>query len=106
VQYFPCFGTAQQRGNKYKRVFSTIDYFLTRTLPELESYVRVVLRQQEPTVGKDTTVNVFLTLQENPVTPARQLARDNDIISHATVLRILRSAKLHPYKMQMVQELA
>jgi hypothetical protein len=49
-------------------------------------------------------LNVLLIIQENPVTPARQLAYQLTIST--TVLKILRSAKLHLYKMQMVQELA
>lgn len=67
-------------------------------------HVRVVPRQRTPTVGDDTKLNALLTLQENQVTPARQLARENEM-SHTTVLKILKSAKLHPYKMQAVQEL-
>jgi hypothetical protein len=68
------------------------------------SYVRVAPKQRKFTVGKDTRLNVLLTIQENPVTPARQLAHQLTIST--TVLKILRSGKLHPYKMQMGQELA
>jgi hypothetical protein len=63
-----------------------------------------VPRQRGPAVGEDPRLNA-LTLQENRVTLTRDLASNNDI-SHVTVLRILRSAKLHPYKMQAVQKLA
>jgi hypothetical protein len=43
-------------------------------------HVRVVPRQREPTVGEHTWLDVLLTtIEENPVTPAGQLTRDNDI---------------------------
>jgi hypothetical protein len=42
-------------------------------------HVEVVPRQRKPTVGEDTRLNVLLTIQENPVTTARQLSRENDI---------------------------
>jgi hypothetical protein len=43
-------------------------------------HVRVAPRQREPTDGEDTRLDMLLTtIEENPVTPARQLTRDNDI---------------------------
>ncbi|KAJ8935317.1 hypothetical protein NQ318_019485 [Aromia moschata] len=42
--------------------------------------------------------------KENPITPARQLARDSNL-NHKTVLKILKYEKKRPYKMQAVQEL-
>lgn len=68
-------------------------------------HVRDVPRQRQPVVGEDTRLNVLLTIEENPVTPARQLARNNDI-SDTTVLKILKNANMHPYKVQLVQELS
>lgn len=66
--------------------------------------VRDVPRKRAPVVDDNTKLDVLLALQENPITPARQLARDNEI-SHQTVLKILKTGKMHPYKMQMLQEL-
>ncbi|KAJ8958701.1 hypothetical protein NQ318_016428, partial [Aromia moschata] len=52
----------------------------------------------------DTKLNLLLALEENPITPARQLARDSNL-NHKTVLKILKYEKKRPYKMQAVQEL-
>ncbi|KAJ8958493.1 hypothetical protein NQ318_002287 [Aromia moschata] len=49
-------------------------------------------------------LNLLLALEENPITPARQLARDSNL-NHKTVLKILKYEKKRPYKMQAVQEL-
>lgn len=67
-------------------------------------HVRDVPRQRQPRVGDDTRLNVLLAIEENPVTPAGQLARYNDI-SNTTVLKILKNANMHPFKIQMLQEL-
>jgi hypothetical protein len=60
---------------------SLIAFCLSKTEAQYRKlgHVSVVPRQREPTVGKDTRLNVLLTIQENPVTLAPQLARDNDI---------------------------
>ncbi|KAJ8937922.1 hypothetical protein NQ318_003348 [Aromia moschata] len=53
---------------------------------------------------RHTKLNLLLALEENPITPARQLARDSNL-NHKTVLKILKYEKKRPYKMQAVQEL-
>lgn len=67
-------------------------------------HVRPRPRQRQPAIDDDERINVLLSVQENAVVSARQLAREHHI-SHSSVLRMLKNAKLHPYKMQMVQEL-
>lgn len=67
-------------------------------------HVRNIPRQRQPIVEDNTKLNVLLAIQENPVTSARQIARENDL-SHTTVMKLLHASKMHPYKMQAVQEL-
>ncbi|KAJ8946186.1 hypothetical protein NQ318_001698 [Aromia moschata] len=63
-------------------------------------HVRKVPSKRQAVVDDDTKLNLLLALEENPITPARQLARD-----HKTVLKIFKYEKKRPYKMQAVQEL-
>lgn len=67
-------------------------------------HVRKVPRKRQAVVDDDTKLNLLLALEENPVTPARQLARDSNL-NHKTVIKILKYEKKRPYKMQAVQEL-
>ncbi|KAJ8950983.1 hypothetical protein NQ318_006367 [Aromia moschata] len=67
-------------------------------------HVRKVPSKRQAVVDDDTKLNLLLALEENPITPARQLARDSNL-NHKTVLKILKSEKKRPYKMQAVQEL-
>ncbi|KAJ8937323.1 hypothetical protein NQ318_008285 [Aromia moschata] len=67
-------------------------------------HVRKVPSKKQAVVDDDTKLNLLLALQENPITPARQLARDSNL-NHETVLKILKYEKKRPYKMQAVQEL-
>ncbi|KAJ8946113.1 hypothetical protein NQ318_010412 [Aromia moschata] len=39
-------------------------------------HVRKVLSKRQAVVDDDTKLNLLLALEENPITPARQLARD------------------------------
>ncbi|KAJ8948041.1 hypothetical protein NQ318_003375 [Aromia moschata] len=66
-------------------------------------HVRKVLSKRQAVVDDDTKLNLLLALEENPITPARQLARDSNL-NHKTVLKILKYEKKSPYKMQAVQE--
>ncbi|KAJ8943117.1 hypothetical protein NQ318_011884 [Aromia moschata] len=66
-------------------------------------HVRKVPSKRQAVVD-DTKLNLLLALEENPITPARQLARDSNL-NHKTVLKILKYEKKRPYKMQAVQEL-
>lgn len=67
-------------------------------------HVRHVPRRRNPVIDVDTKLNILLTIQENPKTSARQMARDYSI-SDKTVLQTIHESKMHPYKMQIVQEL-
>ncbi|KAL1488770.1 hypothetical protein ABEB36_014569 [Hypothenemus hampei] len=50
-------------------------------------HVRETPRQRQPRVmNEDKQLNVLLALQENPITPVRQLARENNI-SHIVTIR-------------------
>ncbi|KAJ8953913.1 hypothetical protein NQ318_019153 [Aromia moschata] len=42
-----------------------------------EGHVRKVPSKRQAVVDDDTKLNLLLALEENPITPARQLARDN-----------------------------
>lgn len=52
----------------------------------------------------DTSLNVLLSIQENPHLSSREVGRVH-AISHRSVLKQLHKEKFHPYKMQLVQEL-
>ncbi|KAJ8944415.1 hypothetical protein NQ318_023188 [Aromia moschata] len=67
-------------------------------------HVRKVPSKRQAVVDDDTKLNLLLALEENPITPARQLARDSNL-NHKTVLKILKYEKKRPYKMQAVQQL-
>ncbi|KAJ8944258.1 hypothetical protein NQ318_013670 [Aromia moschata] len=67
-------------------------------------HVRKVPSKRQAVVDDDTKLNLLLALEENPITPARQLTRDSNL-NHKTVLKILKDEKKLPYKMQAVQEL-
>ncbi|KAJ8955223.1 hypothetical protein NQ318_000249 [Aromia moschata] len=67
-------------------------------------HVRKVPSKRQAVVHDDKNLNLLLALEENPITPARQLARDSNL-NHKTVLKILKYEKKRPYKMQAVQEL-
>ncbi|KAJ8950788.1 hypothetical protein NQ318_011282 [Aromia moschata] len=67
-------------------------------------HVRKVPSKRQAVVDDDTKLNLLLALEENPITPTRQLARDSNL-NHKTVLKILKYEKKRPYKMQAVQEL-
>ncbi|KAJ8936354.1 hypothetical protein NQ318_006318 [Aromia moschata] len=67
-------------------------------------HVRKVPSKRQAVVDDDTKLNLLLALEENPITPARQLARDSNL-NHKTVLKILKYEKKRPYKMQAVHEL-
>ncbi|KAJ8962223.1 hypothetical protein NQ318_018195 [Aromia moschata] len=41
-------------------------------------HVRKVPSKRQAVVDDDTKLNLLLALEENPITPARQLARDNE----------------------------
>ncbi|KAJ8937938.1 hypothetical protein NQ318_005554 [Aromia moschata] len=67
-------------------------------------HVRKGPSKRQAVVDDDTKLNLLLALEENPITPARQLARDSNL-NHKTVLKILKYEKKRPYKIQAVQEL-
>ncbi|KAJ8948915.1 hypothetical protein NQ318_020502 [Aromia moschata] len=47
-------------------------------------HVRKVPNKRQAVVDDDTKLNLLLALEENPITPARQLARDSNL-NHKTV---------------------
>ncbi|KAJ8955130.1 hypothetical protein NQ318_009023 [Aromia moschata] len=49
-------------------------------------HVRKVPSKRQAVVDDDTKLNLLLALEENPITPARQLARDSNL-NHKTVLK-------------------
>lgn len=68
-------------------------------------HVRDLPRIRQPRVmDEDMQLNVLLALQENPITPVRQVARENSI-SHTSALKLMKLCQMRPYKMLMVQEL-
>lgn len=67
-------------------------------------HVRHVPRRRPPKVSDETKLDILLSYQENPITPARQLSRDHNI-DHKTVLKVTKFAGIKPFKMQPVQEL-
>ncbi|KAJ8947385.1 hypothetical protein NQ318_017748 [Aromia moschata] len=50
-------------------------------------HVRKVPSKRQAVVDDDTKLNLLLALEENPITPARQLARDRDIQGGPTDVR-------------------
>lgn len=62
------------------------------------------LRRTPHFIDENVKVNILLAFQEDPTTSTRQVARENDV-SHSTVLRCVKAEKMHPYKLQHVQEL-
>ncbi|KAJ8916356.1 hypothetical protein NQ315_005053 [Exocentrus adspersus] len=61
-------------------------------------HVRDVKRQ--PKINEEDKLNVLLEYQEHPVIPARKVAREHGV-SHTTVRKWLKEAKMHPYKIQI-----
>ncbi|KAJ8958277.1 hypothetical protein NQ318_017421 [Aromia moschata] len=55
-------------------------------------HVRKVPSKRQAVVDDDTKLNLLLALEENPITPARQLARDSNL-NHKTVLKYLNIRK-------------
>lgn len=62
------------------------------------------LKRKPHFVEDDVKVDILLSVQDNPTSSSRQIARGNNV-SHTTVLKCLHKEKLHPYKMMFVQEL-
>lgn len=62
------------------------------------------LKRKPHFVEDDVKVDILLSVEENPTSSTRQIARENNV-SHTTVLRCLHKEKLHPYKLTFVQEL-
>ncbi|KAJ8946349.1 hypothetical protein NQ318_004239 [Aromia moschata] len=58
-------------------------------------HVRKVPSKRQAVVDDYTKLNLLLALEENPITPARQLARDSNL-NHKTVLKILKYEKKTP----------
>ncbi|KAJ8948026.1 hypothetical protein NQ318_003359 [Aromia moschata] len=46
-----------------------------------KGHVRKVTSKRQAVVDDDTNLNLLLALEENPITPARQLARDRPVPS-------------------------
>lgn len=67
-------------------------------------HVRTVPRHRPQRVDEEKKLDILLTYQETPITPARQVGRDCNV-SHKTVLKVLKSAGIRPFKMKPVQEL-
>lgn len=55
-------------------------------------------------ISENKKLDFLLSFEDNPHTSLRQVALDNEV-SHQTVLRTLKKEKLHPYKVNLVQEL-
>ncbi|KAJ8950658.1 hypothetical protein NQ318_010859 [Aromia moschata] len=55
-------------------------------------HVRKVPSKRQAVVDDDTKLNLLLTLEENSITPARQLSSDSNL-NHKTVLKILEYEK-------------
>ncbi|KAJ8933853.1 hypothetical protein NQ318_015916 [Aromia moschata] len=55
-------------------------------------HVRKVPSKRQAVVDDDTKLNLLLALEENPITPARQLARDSNL-NHKTVSKYLNMTK-------------
>lgn len=62
------------------------------------------LKRKPHFVEDDVKVDILLSVEENPTSSTRQIARENNV-SQTTVLRCLHKEKLHPYKLTFVQEL-
>ncbi|KAJ8938042.1 hypothetical protein NQ318_013950 [Aromia moschata] len=60
-------------------------------------HVRKVPSKRQAVVDDDTKLNLLLALEENSITPARQLARDNLIISKykVNIIAIYRSPSIN-----------
>lgn len=66
--------------------------------------VRDIPKPGRPKISEDTKINVLLSVEENFNKPSRIAAGEHDI-SQRSVLRLLKSEKYHPYKIQLIQEL-
>ncbi|KAJ8935344.1 hypothetical protein NQ318_001481 [Aromia moschata] len=55
-----------------------------------------VQSKRQAVVDDDTRLDLLLALEENPITPARQLARDSNL-NHKTFIKILKYEKKRPY---------
>ena len=67
-------------------------------------HVRTVSRHRPQRVDEERKLDILLTYQETPITPARQVGREYNTC-HKTILKILKSARIRPFKMKPVQEL-
>ncbi|KAJ8936928.1 hypothetical protein NQ318_010805 [Aromia moschata] len=63
-------------------------------------HVRKVPSKRQAVVDDDTKLNLLLALEENPITPARQLARDCNL-NHKTVLKTLKYEKKRRLKCKL-----
>lgn len=80
------------------------------TISKIESryrelgHVRDISRKRPLQIDEETRLNMLLEVEENPVTPAREVARVHGV-SHTSVLKVFKDAKKYPYKMQNLHEL-
>lgn len=66
--------------------------------------VRDKPKSGRPTVSDDNQLNVLLEIEENPHCSITTLSTNNEICRGA-VHKILKKAKLHPYKIKLIHEL-
>lgn len=55
-------------------------------------------------IDDEKKLDILVDIEENPHKPTRQLAADYEI-SQSSILRVFKSEKYHPYKVQLVHEL-
>lgn len=67
-------------------------------------HVKQVPNAGRPKMNENVKLNIALSIEENVHNTSRQIALDN-AVSQRSVLRVLRSEKYHPYKVQLHQEL-
>lgn len=68
-------------------------------------HVKHIANAGRPKINENVKLNVLLSTEENPHIMSRQIAANNEV-SQRSVLRILKTEKYHPYKVQLVQELS
>lgn len=61
-------------------------------------------RQGRPRVSEEVKLNVVLEAEENPHISTRQLALNNNL-HHSSVVKLFKTEKYHPYKVQLIHEL-
>ena len=102
--------TQQQVCNLFNNKYPNREPISQGTVSKIEKkwrnigIVKDIRRSGRPRVSDEKKLDILLTVQENPHTSSTHMATDNNL-HQSTVSKILKQQKLHPYKVQFIQEL-